>query len=74
MSTGNWADRTDIFQACVNFLPLYLACPTASLFDRLLFSFTSPEILFADIFSFYNLVLKKKPVRPLSYPLVQSDF
>lgn len=59
MSTGNWADRTDIFQACVNFLPLYLACPTASLFDLLLFSFTSPEILFPDIFSFYNLVLKK---------------
>jgi len=73
MSTGNWADCTDIFQACVHFLPLYLACPTAALFDLLLFSFTSPEILFPDIFSFCNLILKNT-VKPVSCPLVQSDF
>lgn len=58
MSTGNWADQTDIFQACVHFLPVYLACPTAYLLDLLLFLFA--EILFPDIFSFYHLILKKK--------------
>lgn len=57
MSIGNWADQTDIFQACVHFLPVYLACPTASLLDLLLFLFA--EILFPDIFSFYHLILKK---------------
>lgn len=56
MSTGNWADRRDIFQACVKFLPPYLACSIASLFDLLLFSLASPEIV-----SFYNLILKKQP-------------
>lgn len=61
MSTGNWADHADIFQACVKFLPLYLACLTASLFDLLLFSFTSLEIVFLDIFSFYNPILKIRP-------------
>lgn len=74
MSTGNWADRTDIFQACVNFLPLYLACPTAALFDRLLFSFSSPEILFPDIFSFYNLVLKKTQSDLSHTPLYSLTF
>lgn len=54
MSIGNWADHTDIFQACVHFLPLDLACPSTSFFDLLLFSVTSPEILFPDIFSFYR--------------------
>lgn len=73
MSTGNWADRTDIFQACVKFLPLYLACSIASLFDLLLFSLASPEIVFLDIFSFYNLILKKT-AKPVSCPLVQFDF
>lgn len=58
MSTGNRAYQTDIFQGCVNFFPLYFACPTASLLDLLLFLFA--EILFPDIFSFYHLILKKK--------------
>lgn len=61
MSPGNWADQTDIFQACVHFLPLYLACPIASLLDLLLFLFA--EILFPDIFSFYHLILKKTPTK-----------
>lgn len=62
MSTGNRADQTDIFQGCVNFFPLYFACPTASLLDLLLFLFA--EILFPDIFSFYHLILKKKIPKP----------
>lgn len=72
MSTGNWADCTAIFQACFHFLPLYLACPTVSFSDLLLFSFIFPQILFPDFFSFYNLILKQRK-KPVSEPLVQSD-
>lgn len=71
MSPGNWADQTDIFQACVHFLPLYLPCLTASLLDILLF--LSAKILFPDIFSFSHLILKNKQtttVKPVSCPLV----